>query len=832
MNSFRTALLALSLSAALAAGTASAYTSVNVPGTLFVGGDWDVGDASQHLYAMPGNPHVWTNTLSAKAAEGQIKFAADGAWDVNWGGDFALTNLPATDVGPLAVGGNDISVSGLASGASYLVAFNDLTATFSIFPAEDDFPDAPLSVQLVGEFNSYGDDNAGFLAADGDGTWSLSGLDLDPLESAYLLRIATASSTNDFGLPVSGASFAVGTNTPAVVSLCRSLPFGLDGERGGEFTIAFDPAARTLSFTQTKVASGDATMRLSANFIGSGSVNMVEIASKRWRSEHFLTNSSSSILSFSLARVDAEGAIEKRWTAAGALTNNMLGNNTTLSGKLAATEDEPIPVYAQARNGRYLLYFNERTGEYTFARRYNASDALLDNPGFETVFADDAGIVRPSDWSTWSDSHANAIAVDSADGFAVHAGTKAVLLRRLFADWETYTGVSQDIGVAQYAANGLSLAVSAYFRKQGAIDFSTGGVLVEMRDSSGNTISGVQASASEFSTASWTYLSCVAPVPTNAATAHISFRLDNISSASGGGVLVDDPEVKIAGTQTQNFNAWGSLANFARRELDWYASSAKTTNNVSTAVSVYGDLIISEVVEGRDNNKAVELYNGTASPINLSGYSLVQYDNGATSPTTVIALSGTIPSKETFVICRPAGLDPVPCTPAITTLAQFTSAKLTFNGDDVLELRKGSTPIDRFGAVSADASASYWAAKARDATATRRSSVTNATSAFSLDEWTFSGTDEISGLGGHAFDGDQAPSAYVPSGYSCILNTNAFLKTSELANGAGSASFYALCDPPTDSVDVIVQVSKFVTFMYHIMVVFVQLKHLKAKTLV
>lgn len=807
MKSFRTAFLSFSLSAALAVGTASAYTSVNVPGTLFAGGDWDAGDAAQRLHAMPGNPHVWTNTLTAKAAEGQIKFAADGSWDVNWGGVSAVTNLPATDVGPLSGGGNDISVSGLAAGASYLVAFNDLTATFSIFPAEDDFPDAPVSVRLIGEFNSYGDDDAGLLAANGDGTWSVDRLDLDPLENAYLLRIGTATSTNDFGLPVSGASFAAGTNTTAVVPLSRSLPFGLAGERGGEFTVAFDPAARTLSFTQTKLASGDATMVLSANFIGSGSVNMVEIASKRWRSEHFLTNSSSSILSFTLSRVNAEGEVEKRWTAAAAVTNDMQGNNTTLSGKLAAAEGDPIPVFAKARNGRYLLYFNERTGEYTFARRYNVSDALLGNAGFETVFADGNGTVRPSDWSTWSDAHANAVAVDSADGFPVHAGTKAVLLRRLFADWEGYTGVSQDIGVAQYAANGLSLAVSAYFRKQGTIDFSTGGVLVEMRDSSGNNLSSVQASASEFSTASWTYLSCVAPVPSNAATAHVSFRLDNVSSTGGGGVIVDDPEVKIAGTQTQNFNAWGALANFARRELDWYASSAKTTNNVSTAVSVYGDLIISQVVEGRDNNKAVELYNGTASPINLANYSLVQYDNGATSPTAVIPLSGTVPSKETFVVSRPAGLDPVPCTPAITSLAQFTSGKLTFNGDDVLALRKGTQVVDAFGTVSAGASGSYWAATARDATATRKSSVTNASAAFDLSEWTFSATDDISGLGGHAFDGDQKPSAYVPSGYSCILNANAFLKTSELPNGAGSASFYALCDPPTASVDVIVQTS-------------------------
>ena len=809
MKSFRTALL--SLSAALAACAASAYTSVNVPGTLFAGGDWSADDASQRLVAMSGNPHVWTNVLATKAASGQIKFAADGSWDVNWGGDAPVTNFPATDVGPLSRGGNDITVSNLVSGASLAVAFDDRTATFSLFePVE--IPSSPVSVQLVGEFNSWGDDDAGFLSDNGDGTWSATGLDLDPLETAYLLRIATATATNDFGQPVSGSSFAVATNATASVAVFGPLAFGLTGDRGGEFTVTFDTAARTLSFAQTKVASGDATVVLSGNFIGSGSVNMIEVASKRWRSEHFLTadntNAFGGILTFTLSRVDAEGTVEKRWSAASAAVSNMQGNaNTTISGTLVTTDGEAVPLSARTPPGRYLLYFNERTGAYTFARRYNASEAVLKNAGLESVWTDDNGTDRPSDWSTWSDAHANAVTVSSADGYPVHAGEKAVLLRRLFGDWESYAGLSQDIGVAQYAANGLSIAVSGYFRQQGNISFSTGGILVEMFDSSGNNLGAVQASASEFSTASWTYLSCVAAVPSNAVTAHVSCRLDNISSYGGGGVLVDDPEVKLAGTQTQNFNAWGSLASFARRELDWYASSAKTTNNVSTAVSVYGDLIISQVVEGSDNNKAVELYNGTAASINLNGYTLVQYDNGATEPTAAIALSGTIPSKEAFVVSRPANHDPVTCSPAITALADFTSDKLTFNGDDVLMLKKGTQVIDVFGTVSADASASYWAAMARDATATRKSSVTNASAAFSLSEWTFSGTDDVSGLGSHSFDGDQAPSAYVPSGYSCILNTNAFLKTSELANGAGSASFHALCEPPGQSVDVIVQTS-------------------------
>ncbi len=53
------------------------------------------------------------------------------------------------------------------------------------------------------------------------------------------------------------------------------------------------------------------------------------------------------------------------------------------------------------------------------------------------------------------------------------------------------------------------------------------------------------------------------------------------------------------------------------------------------------DLFFSEYVEGYANNKALEIYNPTDQAINLSGYSLARFSNGATSanpPTKVIQL--------------------------------------------------------------------------------------------------------------------------------------------------------------------------------------------------
>ncbi|HNQ84191.1 MAG TPA: lamin tail domain-containing protein [Bacteroidales bacterium] len=60
------------------------------------------------------------------------------------------------------------------------------------------------------------------------------------------------------------------------------------------------------------------------------------------------------------------------------------------------------------------------------------------------------------------------------------------------------------------------------------------------------------------------------------------------------------------------------------------------------------DLFISEYVEGSGNNKAIELYNPTNNPINLSDYYLVRYRNGLFTPDK-IQLGGTIAPKSTFV---------------------------------------------------------------------------------------------------------------------------------------------------------------------------------------
>ncbi|HRZ41106.1 MAG TPA: lamin tail domain-containing protein [Bacteroidales bacterium] len=69
---------------------------------------------------------------------------------------------------------------------------------------------------------------------------------------------------------------------------------------------------------------------------------------------------------------------------------------------------------------------------------------------------------------------------------------------------------------------------------------------------------------------------------------------------------------------------------------------------ISSVSAQCTQLFISEYIEGSNNNKAMEIYNPTANPINLTGYQLVRYSNGGTTPYAV-ALSGIVPAFGTFV---------------------------------------------------------------------------------------------------------------------------------------------------------------------------------------
>ena len=118
------------------------------------------------------------------------------------------------------------------------------------------------------------------------------------------------------------------------------------------------------------------------------------------------------------------------------------------------------------------------------------------------------------------------------------------------------------------------------------------------------------------------------------------------------------------------------------------------------------DLIFSQYVEGSGFNKYVEIFNGTCSDVDLSGYELRAYHNGASlagAPTFTIPLSGTLVAGDVFVVAHPSA------TAWTTGTPDLTSANLQFNGDDALVLFKLSTTsaVDIFGSVGNDPGSSW-----------------------------------------------------------------------------------------------------------------------------
>ncbi|RYE20883.1 MAG: choice-of-anchor D domain-containing protein, partial [Sphingobacteriales bacterium] len=114
------------------------------------------------------------------------------------------------------------------------------------------------------------------------------------------------------------------------------------------------------------------------------------------------------------------------------------------------------------------------------------------------------------------------------------------------------------------------------------------------------------------------------------------------------------------------------------------------TNNGNCAGSsstVASNLFISEVFDSENGSRSyIELYNGTNAAISLTTYSLKIF----TGATSTVSLSGTIAAGGTVVVrIGSAGTD----CPGFTYINR--SDLPGFNEDDIIELYKGSTKIDR-----------------------------------------------------------------------------------------------------------------------------------------
>lgn len=108
-----------------------------------------------------------------------------------------------------------------------------------------------------------------------------------------------------------------------------------------------------------------------------------------------------------------------------------------------------------------------------------------------------------------------------------------------------------------------------------------------------------------------------------------------------------------------------------------------TTVSAQSDEATAEDLFISEYIEGSSFNKAIEIYNGTGSAVDLSSYQVELYSNGASTASQTLSLSGTLENDDVLVLAHTSAEQ------AILDHADVVNGSIiNFNGDDAFALKK------------------------------------------------------------------------------------------------------------------------------------------------
>jgi len=76
--------------------------------------------------------------------------------------------------------------------------------------------------------------------------------------------------------------------------------------------------------------------------------------------------------------------------------------------------------------------------------------------------------------------------------------------------------------------------------------------------------------------------------------------------------------------------------------------------SVSSAAAAPTDLFFSEYIEGTSNNKALEIFNGTGAPVDLTaqGYKVQMFFNGSGTAGLTINLTGSLANGDVSVLAQ------------------------------------------------------------------------------------------------------------------------------------------------------------------------------------
>ncbi|MDB5931025.1 MAG: putative endonuclease/exonuclease/phosphatase family protein, partial [Polaromonas sp.] len=201
------------------------------------------------------------------------------------------------------------------------------------------------------------------------------------------------------------------------------------------------------------------------------------------------------------------------------------------------------------------------------------------------------------------------------------------------------------------------------------------------------------------------------------------------------------------------FNVVLTLANSAGQAVT--QTSPVTVTAVPTAPPVTPpgarELFFSEYIEGGASNKALEIYNPTAAAVDLSGYTVKLFSNGASTTSFVFPLTGSLAPGQVLVLVNSNSTAPFLVAGSVPA-----NTVVNFNGDDALTLEKSGAVIDRIGQLGADPG-TEWAGNGvstLNRTLRRKPAVTsgdnNAAAVFDPSlQWDGFPQDTAAGLGAH-----------------------------------------------------------------------------------
>lgn len=214
------------------------------------------------------------------------------------------------------------------------------------------------------------------------------------------------------------------------------------------------------------------------------------------------------------------------------------------------------------------------------------------------------------------------------------------------------------------------------------------------------------------------------------------------------------------------------------------------------------ELFFSEYIEGSSFNKAIEIYNPTNGSINLSDYEVKNFNNGSTTPTTVLTFptSAILGAGDVYVISHPSA------DPAILAIADTTNNVINVNGDDAVILENVFTgdTADIIGIVGVDPGTEWAVGTGSTAnnTLTRMISIQqgNTNWAVAATEWDVHPSNTFDSLGMHTMTSCAPPTpAFGPCGE---------LFFSEYIEGSYSNKALEIYNPTSFDIDLVNYVIK------------------------